>query len=95
MIMHDINPSAPITHDACGHVAHLVETRGRVQIDPRLFGMPARQYHVECTHCGLATVPVYSQRIAEQLWSCGESALVPLATLPALRVIAERSLLVA
>jgi hypothetical protein len=95
MIMHDITPSTPLTHEACGHLAHLIETRGRVQIDPRLFGMPARQYHVECTRCGVATPPVYSPCIAEQLWNNGESALVPLTHLPALRLAAERSLLAA
>jgi hypothetical protein len=95
MIMHDIPPSAPLKHVPCGHVAHLIETRGRVKIDPRLFGMPARQYHVECTHCGVATPPVYSQRTAEQLWSYGESSLVPLTQLPILRLAAERSLLAA
>ncbi|WP_303749539.1 hypothetical protein [Stenotrophomonas pigmentata] len=95
MIMHDIPPSQRLTHDACGHTAHLIETRGRVQIDPRLFGKPARQYHVECTHCGVATPPVYSQRIAEHLWGLGETALIPLTQLPALRIAAERSLLAA
>ena len=95
MIMHDITPSQPLLHAACGHQAHLIETRGRAQVDPRLFGMPARQYHVECTHCGIGTQPVYSQRTAEKLWSFGDDALVPLSHMPTLRIAAERRLLAA
>ncbi len=94
MIMHDVSTRTTLIH-SCGHKAHLIEARGRTHTDPRLFGKPARQFHVECTHCGVGTQPVYSPRIAEQLWSYGDSVLVPLADMPALRIAAERSLLAA
>ncbi|WP_414616607.1 hypothetical protein [Stenotrophomonas muris] len=97
MIMHDIDPSLPLFHAPCGHRAHLVETRGRVHlhVEPRLFGKPARQYHVECPHCGVCTQPVYSQRIAEHLWSSGDTSLFHISQLPSLRIAAERSLVAA
>lgn len=95
MIMHPVTPSKPLIHTACGRTAHLVEARGRVQVDHRLFGKPARQFHVECACCGVATRPVYSKRVAEWMWQGKPEGLVALASLPALRIAAERSLLAA
>ena len=94
MILNTIAPRAPLSAAICGHVPQLVEARGRVQVDPRLLGKPARQFHVECPHCGLATAPYYSARTAEALWNLARSRedLASLSDLPALRLRAERAL---
>lgn len=94
MILHAIAPRTRLAADVCGHTPQLIEARGRVQVDPRLIGQPARQYHVECAHCGLATAPVYSPRSAEAIWNLSRTRedLVDVADLPALRLKAERGL---
>lgn len=96
MIQHDIKPSVPLQHTACGNAAKLIESRGRALIDHRLFGKPATQYHVECVQCGVATPPFYSALTAEHIWRWPTAnTLVQTTDLPALRVQAERSLLAA
>ncbi len=96
MIQHDITPSSPLRHDACGNAAKLIESRGRALIDYRLFGQPCRQFHVECVQCGVATQPYYSALTAEHVWRhASATTLVATTDLPALRVQAERALLVA
>lgn len=94
MILHTITPRTRLAADVCGHVPQLIEARGRVQVDPRLIGKPARQYHVECAHCGLATAPYYIARSAEAIWNLSRSRedLIPVVDLPALRLRAERAL---
>lgn len=91
MIQHTIRPRAPLAPHACGHPPHLVESRGHASTDPRLFGKPARSYHVECSRCAVATAPVLSPRTAAHLWTAA-CALVPVSRLPALRLEAERAL---
>jgi hypothetical protein len=93
MILRDHPPTTPLTPCACGQAPRLIEARGRVGMDPRLLGKPARQYHVECAPCGLATRPVYSVRTAEALWRLRDQAeLIPIANLPAERLHAEEFL---
>lgn len=91
MIQHTLPAPAALAPHTCGHAPHLVESRGHSSTDPRLFGKPARSYHVECSRCGVATAPVLSARTATRLWT-SSAALVPVSRLPALRLEAERAL---
>ena len=91
MIQHTIRAPGALSPHTCGHAPHLVESRGHSSTDPRLFGKPARSYHVECSRCGVSTAPVLSVRTATHLWANGH-ALVPVSRLPALRLDAERAL---
>ena len=91
MIQHTIPAPHPLRAHACGQTPRLIESRGHAITDPHLFGKPARSYHVECSRCALATVPVLSPRTAAHLWTVGD-ALVPVSRLPALRLDAERAL---
>lgn len=96
MILHSITPRQPLPACLCTRAPQLIEARGRVRIDARLFGKPARQYHVECSHCAHATAPVYSQRTAEALWRLAHDVgLTAIADLPSLRLKAEQQLAVA
>lgn len=91
MIHHDIKPRATLRACSCGYAPHLIEARGRTLVDPRLFGMPARMFHVECCRCGVATTPVWTQATAEHLWAT-QSDMVPTSRLLTLRAEAERAL---
>ena len=96
MILQDVRPATELAPHHCGQTPRLVEARGRMRIDARLFGKPSRQYHVECTACGRATTPVYSRNTAEALWHIhAVRPLIPLADLPAHRLQAEQSLALA
>ncbi|MGH8075599.1 MAG: hypothetical protein ACREO4_16235 [Lysobacter sp.] len=94
MIHQAIRPRRTLLPHACGHTPRLIETRGHVLTDARLFGQPTRMYHVECHRCGVATSPVWTQRTAENLWAA-ESGLVAITHLQTLRIEAERGLLTA
>ncbi|HVI60098.1 MAG TPA: hypothetical protein VM619_14665 [Luteimonas sp.] len=91
MIHHAIPAQQPLQQHACGNAPHLIESRGHASTDPRLFGLPASMYHVECCRCGLATTPAWSARTAEHLWATATD-LVPTTRLQALRLEAERAL---
>jgi hypothetical protein len=83
----------PVPHIDCGKDADLVIALGRIEVTPKLLGMPAMQYHVECRHCQLATQPVYHRNTAMALWrQSTPEALHPIAQLPTLRLQAERLL---
>src|SRR5688500_15207235 len=89
----DIQPTCPLEECHCGHVPRLVEGRGRVRIDARLFGLPSSQYHVECITCGRATAPVYSKHSAEAMWRIRDvRPLARIEDLPTLRLQAEQQL---
>lgn len=91
MMLFEIQPRRPLPpHAACGHVPHLIEARGRVHTDPRLLGTPARAWHVECGHCGVATQIHASPRLAELAWRV-QADLVDATALPTLRLAAERA----
>ena len=91
MMLCEITPRRPLPpHAACGHVPHLIEARGRVTTDPRLFGKPARAWHVECCRCGVATQIHASARRAELAWRL-QADLVTTTALPTLRLAAERA----
>lgn len=92
MIHHALHPRRMLAAHTCGHAPHLIEARGHTLTDPRLLGKPARLYHVECCRCGIATVPVWTQRTAEHLWAA-QAGLIPVTQLQALRIDAERGLL--
>lgn len=91
MILHDVTPRRPLPEHACGFAPHLIEARGRITTDPRLFGRPARSWHVECARCGVATHLQPSPGAAELAWQL-QVDLVTATALPTLRVDAERAL---
>lgn len=93
MILLDIAPSCALDVHHCGQTPRMVEARGRVRVDARLFGLPSSQYHVECACCGVATAPVYSKPTAEALWRIRDARpLARIDDLPTLRLQAEQQL---
>lgn len=91
MMLIEIAPRRPLApHAACGHAPHLIEARGRVCGDARLFGKPARAWHVECGRCGVSTQIHASPRLAELAWRV-QADLVDTTALPSLRLAAERA----
>lgn len=92
MIHHAVKPRTTLRTCDCGHAPHLIEARGRTITDPRLLGLPARTFHVECCRCGIATRPAHTQADAEARWRSGGLFLVAASTLTALRAQLERAL---
>lgn len=80
---------------SCGRMPTMTEARGRCITDSRLWGKPARQYHIECVCCGVTTNPHFTRRGAFLAWQAHGTAgaqLQPIHELPALRISAERAL---
>lgn len=95
MILRQLSTPPDLTPHSCGRMPTLVEARGRAITDPRLWGKPALQYHVECNSCGVTTGPHYTRRGAFLAWQLHDKPghpLQPIHHMPALRISAERAL---
>lgn len=84
MIQRDITLHAAAPACACGRSARIIHSSGHAATDPRLLGLPAEQFHVECVHCGIATAPQLYVGVARNDWRLGLTH--PIGTMPALRV---------
>ena len=84
MIQRDItNHHAGLRH-LCGQPARLIQSSGHATFDPRLYGQPAEQFHVECCCCGVTTAPHTTVGMVLGDWRKGRT--IPVTRLPALRI---------